>query len=206
MARKSSAAEMHERILQSALVVFSHKGYSAATIRDISNRAECNTVTIFRHFEDKMGLFLEVVKRFHEFHFDKEYLKSKLSYMNLHNDFRIMADYFFDLTYQNIHILRIFINEGHNLEPISKYMWFIPESMKEFVEEYIEAMYLGKISAAESAMITEMFLCYIIRTCLRINVHDGIQENSRQIARDAKAVMAPSVDMIVNTILLRVKK
>ena len=116
-----------------------------------------------------------------------------------------MANYFFDLIYQNIHILRIFINEGHNFEPISKYMWFIPDKMKEFVEEYIDAMYLGKIPAAESALITEMFLCYIIRTCLRINVHDGIQENSRQIAKDAKQVMALSVDMIVNTILLRVK-
>ena len=48
---------MHERILKSALEVFSEKGYSAATIRDISSRAGCNTVTVFRHFEDKLGTF-----------------------------------------------------------------------------------------------------------------------------------------------------
>ena len=54
-------------------------------------------------------------------------------------------------------------------------------------------------------MITEMFLCYIIRTCLRINVHDGIEENSRQIENDAKAVMSVSVDLIVDLILMQVK-
>lgn len=66
-------------------------------------------------------------------------------------------------------------------------------------------MYMEKISSSEAAMITEMFLCYIIRTCLRINVHDGIEENSRQIENDAKAVMSVSVDMIVDLILMQVK-
>lgn len=205
MVRRSSANEMHERILQSALEVFSAKGYSAATIKDISNRAECNTVTIFRHFEDKLGLFLQVVERYQKFEFDAEVLNLKLSYMNLHSDFRVMADYFFNLMYQNIHILRIFINDGHNFEPISKYLWFIPEDMKKFVMVYLESLYPDKISTADISMITEMFLCYIIRTCLRINVHDGIEENSRQIAKDAKEVMSQSVDMIVNMIMMQVR-
>ena len=64
MAKKSNSADMHEKILQSALVVFSAKGYSAATIKDISRHAGCNTVTIFHHFEDKLGLFFQVVERF----------------------------------------------------------------------------------------------------------------------------------------------
>ena len=83
---------MHERVLKSALEVFSEKGYSAATIRDISSRAGCNTVTVFRHFEDKLGLFLQVVERYRSFAFDSEDLNRKLSYLNLHNDFRIMSD------------------------------------------------------------------------------------------------------------------
>lgn len=205
MARRGSANEMHERILQSALEVFSAKGYSAATIKDISNRAGCNTVTIFRHFEDKLGLFLQVVERYQKFEFDAEALNLKLSYLNLHSDFRVMADYFFDLMYQNIHILRIFINDGHNFEPISRYLWFIPEDMKNFVSVYLESMYPDKISSSDISMITEMFLCYIIRTCLRINVHDGIEENSRQIAKDAKEVMSQSVNMIVNMVMMQVQ-
>lgn len=206
MAGRSNAWEMHEKILNSALIVFSEKGYSAATIKDISYHAGCNTVTIFRHFEDKLGLFLQVVERFHEFKFDAEELNTRLGYMNLHNDFRIMADYFFDSAYQHIHIMRIFINDGHNFEPISKYLWFIPDQMKEFVINYIHSMYLDRISVQDASMLTEMFLCYIIRTCLRLNVHDGVEENSRKIAKEAKAVLMPGVDMIVNMILLHLKK
>mgnify|MGYP004636894147 CR=1 FL=1 len=206
MPKKTDGETMHERILHSALEVFSDKGYSAATIKDISNRAGCNTVTIFRHFEDKMGLFLQVVERYHKFEFDAEALNLKLSYINLHNDFRVLADYFFDQIYKHIHILRIFINDGHNFEPISKYLWFIPEEMKQFVEDYLESMYPERISASDLGMLSEMFLCYIIRTCLRINVHDGIEENSRQIAQEAKAVMSQSVDMMVELILLQVRE
>ncbi|MCC8028255.1 MAG: TetR/AcrR family transcriptional regulator [Lachnospiraceae bacterium] len=206
MTRKGSAADMHDRILKSALEVFSAKGYSAATIRDISNHAECNTVTVFRHFEDKMGLFLQVVEHYHEFKFDAEDLNAKLSYMNLHGDFRIMADYIFDLMYQNIHILRIFINDGHEFGPISKYLWFVPEDLKVFVSGYLESMYPDKLPAGDISTITEMFLCYIIRTCLRTNVHDGVEETSRKIAKDARETMAPGVDMVVSMIMRLVRK
>lgn len=206
MASNISAEQTHERILSSALTVFSEKGYSAATIRDISNRAQCNTVTVFRHFVDKMSLFLQVVERFHEFSFDAEELDARLSYMNLHSDFRIMADYFFDAVYQNIHMLRIFINDGHNFEPISKYLWFIPDQLKEIVANYIESMYPQRISAQDVALTSETFLSYIIRTCLRLNVHEGVEENSRQIAKEAKQMLSPSVDMVVNMILLQIKE
>ncbi len=206
MAKKNSAADMHERILESALEVFSDKGYSAATIRDISNRAGCNTVTIFRHFEDKMTLFLQVVEHYHEFKFDAEDLNLKLSYLNLHGDFRIMADYIFDLMYQNIHILRIFINDGHDVGPISKYLWFVPEDLKTFVSGYLEAMYPDRLRASDISTITEMFLCYIIRTCLRTNVHEGIEETSRQIAKEAREIMAPGVDMVVDMIMMLVSR
>lgn len=205
MARYGNVNEMHERILKSALEVFSEKGYSAATIRDISSRAGCNTVTVFRHFEDKLGLFLQVVERYRSFAFDSEDLNRKLSYLNLHNDFRIMSDYFFGLVYHNIDILRIFINDGHNYEPVSQYLWFIPEELKLFVEDYLECMYPGKISASDRSLLAEMFLCYILRTCLRINIQEKSEESFRQIARAAKAVMALSVDMVVRLILMQVK-
>lgn len=61
MPKKTDGETMHERILHSALEIFSNKGYSAATIKDISNRAGCNTVTIFRHFEDKKAVMSKSV-------------------------------------------------------------------------------------------------------------------------------------------------
>lgn len=204
MARSKCVEETHERILQGALEVFSEKGYSAATIKDISNRAGCNTVTIFRHFEDKLGLFLEVVERFHEFTFDKEYVQSKLSYTNVHADLSVMARLFFEAIYQNIHILRIYINDGHNFEPISKYLWYLPTPLKDFVEEYLEAIYLNVMTPGDISLIAEMFISYITRTCLRFNVHHGYGQTSGKIKKEAKETMSVSVDMIVNLIMLQI--
>ena len=50
-----------------------------------------------------------------------------------------------------------------------------------------------------------MFLCYILRTCLRINIQEKTEDSFRQIAREAREVMAPSVDMIVRLIMMQIK-
>ena len=206
MSGVKSSEITHDNILKSALVVFSEKGYFDATIKDIATKAGCNTVTVFRHFDSKEALFRCVVETFNEFEFDPDELDSKLSYMNLYGDFRIMADHFFVCIYDNIHKLRIFINEANNFEFIKKYLWFIPDALKTFVSDYIISMYPEQIPAADVAMIAEMFVCYILRTCLRLNVHQGIEEGSKQLMRDARPVMEISVEMIVDTILMIVEK
>ena len=206
MAVKKSSEQTHEKILESALIVFSEKGYSSATIRDISTKAGCNSVTVFRHFEDKMSLFLQVIERYHTFTFDREELDARMGYLNLHKDFRTMASYFFDRIYQHIHILRIFINDGHIIEPILKYIWFVPDEMKNFVEGYLLSMYPDRMPQGEAVLLSEMFCSFVVRTCLRINVHDGIDENSRQIAADAKKTMDQSVNMIVSMVLMRIRE
>lgn len=204
MNKTEKSITMHDKILSGALRIFSEKGYAEATINDISKAAGCNTVTIFRHFNDKLTLFNEVVKKYKDFEFDPEALDSKLSYMNLHGDFKIMADYFFNAMYQNIHMLRIFINDAHSFESIQKYLWVIPDEPKSFVAGYLSSMYPEKISSADTALISEMFLSFITRTCLRLNVHEGIEENNKKISSSAKETMAPSVDMTVNMVLMAV--
>lgn len=200
MARTAGPSDMHDKILQSALVVFSQKGFFDATMKDIATKVGCNTVTIFRHFESKEALFKAVAEKYNEFEFDSEELDSRLSYMNLYGDFRIMADQFFECIYKNIHKLRIFINDSPNFEFISKYAWFIPDELKSFVSGYILSMYPDQISSANAAMVAEMFVCYILRTCLRLNVHEGIEENTRQLIKDARPLMNVSVEMTVDMI------
>ena len=78
MAERQSFEETHEKILRGALEEFSDKGYSAATIKDISRRAGCNSVTIFRHFADKQTLFQRVVERFRTLELDEEALQQAI--------------------------------------------------------------------------------------------------------------------------------
>ncbi|MDI3409773.1 helix-turn-helix domain-containing protein [Bacillus sonorensis] len=50
-----------ERLIQAALTLFKEKGYTAASTRDIAEKAGVNHLTLFRHFGSKRNLFRESV-------------------------------------------------------------------------------------------------------------------------------------------------
>lgn len=58
----SKAPGTRQRLLEAARVEFSEKGIEAATTRGIAERAACNEVTLFRHFESKQKLLAAVVQ------------------------------------------------------------------------------------------------------------------------------------------------
>lgn len=51
-----------QRLLEAARAEFGEKGIEAATTRGIAERAGCNEVTLFRHFESKQKLLVAVVQ------------------------------------------------------------------------------------------------------------------------------------------------
>jgi AcrR family transcriptional regulator len=51
-----------QRLLEAARAEFGDKGIEAATTRGIAERAGCNEVTLFRHFESKQKLLAAVVQ------------------------------------------------------------------------------------------------------------------------------------------------
>lgn len=53
---------MRQRLIEAARAEFSDKGIESATTRGIAERAGCNEVTIFRHFESKQKLLAAVVQ------------------------------------------------------------------------------------------------------------------------------------------------
>ena len=53
---------MRQRLMEAARAEFGDKGIEAATTRGIAERAGCNEVTLFRHFESKQKLLAAVVQ------------------------------------------------------------------------------------------------------------------------------------------------
>ena len=82
----------------------------------------------------------------------------------------------------------------------------MPAPFKDFVRDYLEAVYPDVIPPMDAALLAEMFVSYITRTCLRVNVHEGAEENSRQVTREAREVMALSVDTIAELCMLHVRR
>ena len=59
---KERIVKMRDRLIEAARYEFSEKGIECATTRGIAERAECNEVTLFRHFESKQKLLAAVVQ------------------------------------------------------------------------------------------------------------------------------------------------
>lgn len=58
----SQSISARQRLIQSALELFTAQGVSATTTRQIAEKAEVNEVTLFRHFGNKHGLLLSVLE------------------------------------------------------------------------------------------------------------------------------------------------
>jgi AcrR family transcriptional regulator len=59
----SAATDTAEKILAAATELFAERGYAATTTRAIADRAGVNEVTIFRHFESKLGVLRALGQR-----------------------------------------------------------------------------------------------------------------------------------------------
>lgn len=60
---KDESRKIRERILDSAEQVFSSKGFTATTVREITSKAECNLAAVNYHFGSKHNLYLEIFRR-----------------------------------------------------------------------------------------------------------------------------------------------
>jgi AcrR family transcriptional regulator len=202
MEAQKSYQAMHTQILKSALVIFSLKGYSDATIEGISSSAGCNAITIFRHFGNKENLFYSVVEKNCKIDVPENSLRAKLCKSNLSKDLATIADVFFELIIKQIHILRIFINEGVYFPKIHKYIWLIPDSLKNFFVDYLNEVYPGDIQEDQVALIAEMFVGYITRQCCRYSVHCGIHTYSKELAEDFRTTSRDEIELILGMIMI----
>jgi AcrR family transcriptional regulator len=59
---KKSGPDKRQRLLEAAGEVFAQRGYKAATIQEISQRANANIASVNYHFRDKENLYREVFR------------------------------------------------------------------------------------------------------------------------------------------------
>ncbi|WP_181405976.1 TetR/AcrR family transcriptional regulator [Thermodesulfovibrio sp. Kuro-1] len=58
----TTMTDTKEKILKSALKLFSQKGYLGTTTKEIAKEAQVAEVTLFRYFTSKENLFIDVLK------------------------------------------------------------------------------------------------------------------------------------------------
>jgi AcrR family transcriptional regulator len=62
---KPANEETRQRLLEAAMGVFAEKGYEAASVREITDKAGANTAAINYHFRGKQQLYVETAKYAH---------------------------------------------------------------------------------------------------------------------------------------------
>ncbi len=127
-----------DKILNASIVLFSQKGYSAVTTKEIAKKAGLSEMTLFRHFESKQNLFEKA--------FDKFVISPKLIglFEGLEGDLerdliKICTSYQETLLQNKKIILMHFKNEELNPE-FDALLFKIPNELKRLLSHYFETM------------------------------------------------------------------
>lgn len=178
---KRDPQETRALILKSALKEISRKGFADATIRQIASNAKVTALTVFRHFSDKDNLFACIIKEYSKMEIDKDHINSLLTYDDLLKDLITLSQEYFKTLFNNLDILRIFINEAYNNKMVKKEAWFLSPVLKEHFKEYLNA---AKLGGNDKDILCEMFVAHITRRVLEYNTHDSIWEYSDELLKD----------------------
>lgn len=66
MTQLERSEKSKQQILDSALKLFSHKGYGATSVRDIAEEAGLSKGNVYHHFPDKETIFRALIERYFE--------------------------------------------------------------------------------------------------------------------------------------------
>jgi AcrR family transcriptional regulator len=64
MQREEKSERSRRAVLDAALYLFSHQGYRATTMREISDRADVSTGNVYHHFPDKDAIFRALIDEY----------------------------------------------------------------------------------------------------------------------------------------------
>lgn len=153
-----------DRILNSAVHIFSRKGYKNSTIKEIAQEAEVNCLTVFRNFDDKKTLFLEAVEQMKVSSFDPDEVNKVLTYCDIEADLLKMAKAYIAEIYTSIPLMRIYIGDGFNFDELKEEAWFIPPILSAHFLSYLEKVeHISLLARENSGLLAEMFISYLIR-------------------------------------------
>jgi AcrR family transcriptional regulator len=133
MSKKEKSSLTRDKILETALKLFSRKGYLGATTKEIAKDAGIAEVTLFRHFPSKERLFEEVLNTY-SFLPILRGLLPEISHMSSQKALTVIAKKFLDTLDSRKEMIQIMNSE------MRRYPEKIYKIYHEFIDEMIKTL------------------------------------------------------------------
>ncbi len=161
------ARKTRKKLKKAALDVFSEKSLDAATVEEITEKADVGKGTLYQHFEDKEEILVTLVEeavkhlidRIRSYETVPETLDSMLEHLlNAHYRFSIEAREEFLLLFQGKLLLRLESDTLDELEePYMHYLEEIEEQVSSYLSPRIAAIKIRRLACAVAGFVFGFF-------------------------------------------------
>lgn len=127
-----------DKIIDAAIVLFSQKGYTAVTTKEIAKEAGVSEMTLFRHFENKHNLF---ERAFDRFVFTPKFIALFENVeWNLERDLFNICSSYQDVLKKNQKIILMHLKNDEFNPQFEKMLLKFPNEFKNLLRSYFEEM------------------------------------------------------------------
>ena len=161
------AKRTRKKLKEAALDVFSEKSVDAATVEEITEKADLGKGTLYQHFEDKEDIIITLVEeavehlieRIRAYDSAPETLEDMLEHLlNIHYEFSVDAKEEFLLLFQGKILLKLQSDTLDELEePYLRYLGEIEEQVSRYLSPRIAALKVRRLACAVAGFVFGFF-------------------------------------------------
>ena len=161
------AKRTRKKLKKAALDVFSEKSVDAATVEEITEKADVGKGTLYQHFEDKEEIVVTLVdeavehliERIRSYESPPETLENMLEHLlNAHYEFSVDAKEEFMLLFQGKLLLRLESDTLDELEePYLHYLEEIENQLAAYISPRIDPIKIRRLACAVAGFVFGFF-------------------------------------------------
>ena len=161
------ARRTRKKLKKAALDVFSEKSVDAATVEEITEKADVGKGTLYQHFEDKEEIVVtlideaveHLIERIRLYESPPETLEDMLEHLlNAHYEFSVGAKEEFMLLFQGNLLLRLEPDTLDELEePYLRYLGEIENQVSSYLSPRIEPLKIRRLACAVAGFVFGFF-------------------------------------------------
>ena len=161
------AKRTRKRLKKAALYVFSEKSMDAATVEEITEKADVGKGTLYQHFEDKEEIVVTLVdeavehliERIRSYESPPDSLEGMLEHLlNAHYEFSIGAREEFLLLFQGKLLLKLQSESPDELEePYMRYLEEIENQVSAYLSPRIDPIKIRRLACAVAGFVFGFF-------------------------------------------------